>query len=137
LISNIPAVGTGLLGVLTVYWLRSGREKATIVFRMLFIAGSSGTFRSPSTSICGRVRLCCSVGGLSLVTLAFLYWVAEIKQWREVRTTPILVFGINAVAGVVTDALVWGPGYSFNTKVRRARIFPGTRWPMRASEPWR
>jgi hypothetical protein len=30
--SNIPAVGTTLLGVLTGHWLRSGREKATVCF---------------------------------------------------------------------------------------------------------
>jgi len=55
-------------------------------------------------------------GGLSLVTLALLYWVLEIKRWRGAWTVPILVFGMNAVAGFVADALVWGPGYSFTAK---------------------
>jgi hypothetical protein len=56
-----------LLGVLTGHWLCSGREKATIVFRMVLFGGSAlllgsfGAFRSRSTSNCGRVRLCCSV----------------------------------------------------------------------------
>ena len=29
---------------------------------------------------------------------------------------PILVFGMNAIAGFVADSLVYGPGYSFNAK---------------------
>ena len=29
---------------------------------------------------------------------------------------PILVFGMNAIAGFVADSLVYGPGYSFNVK---------------------
>jgi predicted acyltransferase len=29
---------------------------------------------------------------------------------------PILVFGMNAIAGFVADSLVYGPGYSFNIK---------------------
>jgi predicted acyltransferase len=29
---------------------------------------------------------------------------------------PILVFGMNAIAGFVADSLVYGPGYSFTVK---------------------
>jgi len=122
LISNIPAVGTTLLGVLTGHWLLSGREKATIVFRMVLIGGLgvvAGLVWNLSFPINKHLWTSSFVlfsGGLSLVTLALLYWVVEIKQWRGVWTMPILVFGMNAVAGFVADALVWGPGYSFTAK---------------------
>src|SRR5258708_24171422 len=29
---------------------------------------------------------------------------------------PILVFGMNAIAGFVADSMVWGPGYTFTVK---------------------
>jgi len=122
LISNIPAVGTTLLGVLTGHWLLSGREKASIVFRMVLIGGLgvvAGLVWNLSFPINKHLWTSSFVlfsGGLSLVTLALLYWVVEIKQWRGVWTMPILVFGMNPVAGFVADALVWGPGYSFTAK---------------------
>ena len=50
------------------------------------------------------------------VILALLYWALEIRQWRGSWTMPILVFGTNAIAAFVADSLVYGPGYSFNTK---------------------
>jgi predicted acyltransferase len=37
----------------------------------------------------------------------------EIRKWRGAWTMPILVFGMNAIAGFVADSLVYGPGYSF------------------------
>jgi predicted acyltransferase len=55
-------------------------------------------------------------GGFALVFLAFLYWVLEIRRWRGVWTTPILVFGMNAIAGFVADSFVYGPGYTFTVK---------------------
>jgi predicted acyltransferase len=55
-------------------------------------------------------------GGFALVFLAFLYWVLEIKRWRGAWTMPILVFGMNAIAGFVADSFVYGPGYSFTVK---------------------
>ena len=55
-------------------------------------------------------------GGFALGFLALLYWALEIKQWRGSWTMPILVFGTNAIAAFVADSLVYGPGYSFNTR---------------------
>jgi predicted acyltransferase len=55
-------------------------------------------------------------GGFALVFLSFLYWVLEIKRWRGAWTMPLLVFGMNALAGFVADALVYGPGYTFTVK---------------------
>jgi predicted acyltransferase len=54
--------------------------------------------------------------GFALVFLSFLYWILEIKRWRGTWTMPILVFGMNAIAGFVADSLVYGPGYSFTVK---------------------
>ncbi|MGA7854846.1 MAG: hypothetical protein WCA15_16085 [Candidatus Acidiferrales bacterium] len=55
-------------------------------------------------------------GGFALIFLALLYWILEIKKWCGAWTMPILVFGMNAIAGFVADSLVYGPGYSFTVK---------------------
>ena len=51
--------------------------------------------------------------GFALVFLALLYWGLEIKQWRGAWTFPLLVFGMNSIAGFVADSFVYGPGYTF------------------------
>jgi predicted acyltransferase len=52
-------------------------------------------------------------GGFCLLFLSLLFWMTEIKQWRGKWTMPILVFGMNAIAGFVADSLIYGPGYTF------------------------
>jgi predicted acyltransferase len=39
--------------------------------------------------------------------------MTEVRQWRGRWTMPILVFGMNAIAGFVADSLIYGPGYTF------------------------
>src|SRR4029077_19344522 len=55
-------------------------------------------------------------GGFALGFLALLYWLLEIRKWRGAWTMPILVFGMNAIAGFVADSFVYGPGYTFTVK---------------------
>jgi len=122
IISTIPAIATTLIGVLTGYWLRSNRTRGTIAMRMLLfgilglIAGEIWNVWFPINKYLWTSSFVLFTGGFSLVFLAFLYWVIEIKRWRGAWTMPILVFGMNAIAGFVADSLVYGPGYSFTVK---------------------
>jgi predicted acyltransferase len=122
IISTIPAIATTLIGVLTGYWLRSNRTRGTIAVRMLLfgilglVAGEVWNVWFPINKNLWTSSFVLFTGGFSLVFLAFLYWILEIKRWRGVWTMPILVFGMNAIAGFVADSLVYGPGYSFTVK---------------------
>jgi predicted acyltransferase len=122
IISTIPAIATTLIGVLTGYWLRSNRTRGTIAMRMLLfgilglIAGEVWNVWFPINKYIWTSSFVLFTGGFSLVFLAFLYWVIEIKRRRGAWTTPILVLGMNAIAGFVADSLVYGPGYSFTVK---------------------
>jgi predicted acyltransferase len=122
IISTIPAIATTLIGVLTGYWVRSTRTRGTIVVRMLvfgilgLIAGEVWNVWFPINKYIWTSSFVLFTGGFSLVFLAFLYWIVEIKRWRGAWTMPILVFGMNAIAGFVADSLVYGPGYSFTVK---------------------
>ena len=55
-------------------------------------------------------------GGFALLFISLLYWMIEVKRWRGAWTMPILVFGMNAIAGFVADSLIYGPGYTFTTR---------------------
>ena len=122
LLSTIPAIGTILMGVLTGHWLRSDKTPGTKALRMLcagvpvLAAGLVWNRWFPINKNLWTSSFVLLTGGFALIFLSFLYWAVEIKKWRGVWTMPILVFGMNAIAGFVADALVYGPGYSFTVK---------------------
>ncbi len=122
ILSTIPAIATTLIGVLTGYWLRSEKSPGTKAIRMLCVgilglaAGEVWNLWFPINKNLWTSSFVLFSGGFALVFLAFLYWVLEIKKWRGAWTMPILVFGMNAIAGFVADSFVYGPGYSFTVK---------------------
>lgn len=122
IISTIPAIATTLIGVLAGSWLRSGRARGVIALRLLLFgilglaAGQIWNLWFPINKNLWTSSFALFAGGFSLVTLAFFYWLLEIKRWRGVWTAPILVFGMNAIAGFVADSFVYGPGYTWTVK---------------------
>lgn len=122
IIHTIPAIATTLIGVLTGSWLRSGRDRGTTAIRMAsfgilgLAAGEVWNLWFPINKNLWTSSFVVFAGGFSLVFLALLYWVTEIQQWRGAWTMPILVFGMNAIAGFVADSFVYGPGYSWTIK---------------------
>ncbi len=122
ILSTIPAIATALIGVLTGYWLRSGKSPGVKALLMLCVgivglgAGEVWNLWFPINKNLWTSSFVLFSGGFALVFLAFLYWTLEIKKWRGPWTMPILVFGMNAIAGFVADSFVYGPGYSFTVK---------------------
>jgi predicted acyltransferase len=122
MLSTIPAIATTLLGVLTGHWLRSRKAPATKAIVMLLagilglIAGEVWNIWFPINKNLWTSSFAVFTGGFALVFLAILYWLLEIKRWRGAWTIPILVFGMNAIAGFVADSFVYGPGYTFTVK---------------------
>jgi predicted acyltransferase len=120
--STIPAIATTLLGVLTGHWLRSEKSPGMKAIGMLcagifgVMAGEVWNVWFPINKNMWTSSFVLFTGGFALVFLALFYWMLEIKKWRGAWTMPILVFGMNAIAGFVADALVYGPGYTFTVK---------------------
>lgn len=122
IIHTIPAIGTTLIGLLTGHWLKTKKDATKLIGRMV-VFGSLGM-------VCGEVwnrwfpinknlwtsSFVLFSGGFALLFLSLLYWVTEVKRWRGAWTVPVLVFGVNAIAGFVADSLIYGPGYSFTAK---------------------
>lgn len=122
ILSTIPAIATILIGVLTGHWLRARKSDLTKVRWMLLfgmtglVAGEVWNRWFPINKNLWTSSFALFSGGFALVFLALLYWVLEIKRWRGAWTMPILVFGMNAIAGFVADSLVYGPAYTFFAK---------------------
>jgi len=120
IISTIPSIATTLVGALTGHWLqtnRSSRRKASF----MFVAGMAGLGTGlvldrwfPINKNLWTSSFAVFAGGFSLIALAVLFWVLEIRRWRGSWTTPILVFGMNAIVGFAADALVGGLTYTYH-----------------------
>lgn len=122
IISTIPAIGTTIMGVLAGNWLRTNRL-ARVKAKWLLVAGCAGLVAGliwdrwfPINKNLWTSSFALFSGGFALFVVGCLYWLLEIKRWRGCWTMPILVFGMNAIAGFVADSLVYGPGYTFQMK---------------------
>ncbi len=118
LLSNLPAIGTALMGVLTGIWLRSGRQIATKA-RGLAIAcvgslalGYLWSLWFPLNKNMWTSSYVLVAGGYSLALLTFAYWAIEVKDWRKGWTWPWIVFGSNAIAAYMFSELM--PGILYN-----------------------
>jgi predicted acyltransferase len=122
ILHSIPAMGTTLIGVLTGHWLRTEKNTGKLIGGMVLfgilgmLTGELWNHWFPINKNLWTSSFVLFSGGFALLFLSLLYWVTEVKRWRGAWTTPILVFGMNAIAGFVADSLVYGPGYSFTIK---------------------
>jgi predicted acyltransferase len=126
MLSNIPAVGTALLGLLTGIWLHS-RKAATGVKTAGLAAASaaclavgyiwSGSF--PLNKNMWTSSFVLVTAGWSLAILALAYWVVEQRGWGKGKGNlwvyPWLVFGSNAISAYMFSELL--PGVLYNIHV--------------------
>ncbi len=119
---TIPAIGTTLIGVLTGHWLKKQKDGRRLLSGMVLfgilgvISGVIWNRYFPINKNLWTSSFVLFSAGLALLFLSFLYWMLEVKRWRGIWTMPILVFGMNAIAGFVADSFIYGPGYTFTTK---------------------
>jgi predicted acyltransferase len=119
ILHTIPAIGTTLIGVFTGHWLKSKRNASQLITGMVFVgilgmvSGELWNRWFPINKNLWTSSFVLFSGGFCLLFLSLLYWMTEVEQWRGKWTMPILVFGMNAIAGFVADSLIYGPGYTF------------------------
>src|SRR6201997_393497 len=99
LLSDLPAIGTALMGLLTGLWLRSQRS---IPAKALGLAAASATslllgylwsLSFPLNKNMWTSSFVLVAGGYSLALLGVCFWVIEQKGWRKGWTWIWLVFG--------------------------------------------
>lgn len=101
-ISDIPAVATALLGVLTGYWLKSKREDKLKTGRLL-IAGLAlvllGLAWAPAFPIIKKIwtsSYVLTAGGFSMMLVAVFYWIVDVKG-RVAWAMPFTLIGMNPI----------------------------------------
>lgn len=119
ILHTIPAIGSTLIGVLTGHWLSKQKDARKLIAGMLLfgiigiLAGVLWNRWFPINKNLWTSSFVLFSAGLALLFLSPLYWMLEVKRWRGAWTMPILVFGMNAIAGFVADSFIYGPGYTF------------------------
>jgi len=114
LLSDLPAIGSALMGMLTGLWLRS---RKSIPVKSAGLAAASVTslvlgylwsLEFPLNKNMWTSSFVLVAGGYSLALLTFAFWAVEQRGWRKGWTFPWLVFGSNAIGAYMFSELVPG-----------------------------
>ncbi len=139
LLSDIPALGTTLLGLLTALWLRSERELKTKALglaagaAMCLNMGYLWAHWFPLNKKMWTSSYVLAAAGWSLLVFTLAFWAVELRGWGKPKgdgkgnaitrglVWPWLVFGSNAIAAYMVSELL--PGivifFSFTADGRR------------------
>ncbi len=111
LLSDLPAIGTALMGVLAGLWLRAqksisvktvGLAAASILSLAL---GYLWALEFPLNKNMWTSSFVLVAGGYSLALLALCFWAIEARGWRKGWTWIWIVFGSNAIAAYMFSEL--------------------------------
>ena len=114
LLSDLPAIGTALMGMLTGIWLRTRRPTCCEDAGLAAAASASlalGYLWSlwfPLNKNMWTSSYVLVAGGYSLVLMTLAFWAVEQKGWRTGWTWIWLVFGSNAIAAYMFSELLPG-----------------------------
>jgi predicted acyltransferase len=112
LLSDLPAIGTALMGVLTGIWLRSSRTgpaKASGLAVATVASLAAGYFWSiwfPLNKNMWTSSYALVAAGYSLALITVAFWAVERQGWRKGWTWVWLVFGSNAIAAYMISELL-------------------------------
>jgi predicted acyltransferase len=114
LLSDLPAIGTALLGMLTGLWLRGGKSISAKAAGLAAASASClalGYLWSLSFPLNKNIWTSSFVlvaAGYSLALFTFAFWAVELQGWRRGWTWVWLVFGSNAIAAYMFSELMPG-----------------------------
>jgi predicted acyltransferase len=114
LLSDLPAIGTALMGMLSGIWLRTRRSVSEKTKGLaLATAGSLAlgylwSLWFPLNKNMWTSSFVLVAGGYSLVLMTLVFWAVEHKGWKTGWTWMWLVFGSNAIAAYMFSELLPG-----------------------------
>jgi len=139
LLSDIPALGTALLGLLAgigLYGNKTPRSKAGGLLAgalLCLVLGYIWSIWFPLNKKMWTSTFVLTAGGWSLLLFALFYWVVEVRGWCRQGATkalawPWLVFGSNAIAAYMISELLPGALNLIHFKVAGSDMTPLHWW---------
>jgi predicted acyltransferase len=123
LLSDLPAMGTMLIGMLTGIWLRTQRSLEQKCMGLLgagvmgIVLGEVWNLWFPINKKLWTSSYVLFAAGCALLGLGLCFWVIEIKGWKKGWTWFWLVFGTNAIAAYVFSELLAAALYSIRVSL--------------------
>lgn len=113
LFSTLPAIGTGLSGMLAGQWLLRKDQTESAKIAWLFVAGSLSMLLGwvwdaagfPLNKSLWTSSYVCWTSGLATLTLAGLHWLIDVQAYRR-WTKPFVVYGVNAITVFFLSGLI-------------------------------
>ena len=127
LLSDLPAIGTALMGILAGLWLRSRRAVAAKTAGLAgaavvsLVLGYGWSLEFPLNKNMWTSSFVLVAAGYSLALFAFAHWAIEQRGWRRGWTWPWVVFGSNAIAAYMFSELLPSALYTMEWGVGRGR----------------
>jgi predicted acyltransferase len=109
--STIPAIATGLVGVLTGMWLRTKGDdykKLTGLLGMgaiLLAVGLVWDMAFPINKKIWTSSYVLYMGGISLLFLGVIYWIVDVLDYKA-WTKPFVIYGMNPLFAYVLSGLI-------------------------------
>ncbi|MNL12502.1 hypothetical protein D3C87_1333720 [compost metagenome] len=112
ILSTMPAIATGLFGILVgVYLKRKDIETATKI-TWLFCTGTAAValglmwdLQFPINKALWTSSFVLYTGGLATIILSFCYWIIDVQQYNRF-TKPFVVYGVNAITVFFLSGLI-------------------------------
>ncbi|WP_026897173.1 acyltransferase family protein [Daejeonella oryzae] len=112
ILSTLPAIGSGLFGVLIGSWLRRKDREDSVKVSWMFSVGVITVLLGLLWDLCFPINkslwtssyvLYC--GGLATIGLAICYWLIDVQGYKKL-TTPFVVYGVNAITVFFLSGLI-------------------------------
>lgn len=112
ILSTLPAISTGLLGIMAGDWLRRKDKEDAVKVAWLFSAGFLSILAGLIWDGCFPINkslwtssFVLYTGGLAAVGLALSYWLIDVQQYKRL-TPPFVAFGRNAITAYVLSGAI-------------------------------
>jgi predicted acyltransferase len=112
LLGTIPAVATGLFGILAGVYLKRRDVDAATKIAWLFSAGFAAIalgwvwgLQFPINKSLWTSSFVLFTGGMATVVLALCYWIIDVNQYNRF-TKPFVVYGVNAITVFFLSGLI-------------------------------
>ena len=117
LVSTLPAIVSGLIGVLTGLWLKQEIEvkekllKLSIAANVLIVVALAWNMSFPINKSLWTSSFVLITSGIAMHTLVFSFWVIDIKKYTK-GTGVFMAFGSNAISAYMLSELLANLMYS-------------------------
>jgi predicted acyltransferase len=112
ILSTLPAVATGLFGVLIGTWLRRKDREESVKISWMFSIGILAVILGLIWDLCFPINkalwtssFVLYAGGLDTIGLALCYWLIDVQGYKK-GTTPFVVYGVNAITVFFLSGLI-------------------------------